>query len=403
MPILFCFKATRRISKVFDNDICIHLIFFNSQMFSTIIEAEQKLNDLLPAQRLEQSAPVELMAAAKTWADMVWANAEQLGPMPLSAGQVVTGNILARHPVYICGVHRSGTTLVRDLLDNHPDLVVLPSEGTYYTNLEHKLFSLPDNERAAFLGGEWLRRLANPINQPPYWMLGRSLDTHSPYVDFARYLIVWWEKVNKKDIQWPHLAIMLAYACCTNNLEAKFWVDKTPANERYLSRIWTEMPSAKIIQVIRHPVAILASRKKMEPAVSLRTALGDLKMSFRIAAGQLNLHDPGFLLVRYEELCDNPPLITERMASFLHIGCSNALSQPTVAGIPSKANSSFNKEGVYGQILKADEHKQPVELSLEEQRLIATYIGKQSQKLGYPLMPVGFLLKWYLRLKYWLF
>jgi hypothetical protein len=327
-----------------------------------------------------------------------------LGPMALSDVQVVKGNEFARHPVYICGVHRSGTTLVRDLLDGHPELVVLPSEGTYYTNLEAKLLALPeDRERAAFLGKEWLRRLANPINQPPYWLLGRSSDTRSPYVDFARYVMAWWEKVSKKNLQWPHLAIVLAYASCTDKLEAKLWVDKTPANERFLGRIWMEMPSAKIIQVIRHPYATLASRKKMEPAIKLRRALRDLKMSFRVAVEQSALHNPGFLLVRYEELCDNPQLITEKMASFLHIHTSDTLSQPTVAGIPSQANSSFNKEPASGQILKPDQHRQSEILSPAEQELIAAHIGKLAEKLNYPLKHVGFLKKVHLRLKYRLF
>ncbi|MDB5023210.1 MAG: sulfotransferase [Mucilaginibacter sp.] len=369
-------------------------------MNSKIITAERKLDDLLPPRRPEQSAPAALMTAAGIWSEQVWARAEQLGPMTLSDVQVVKGNEFARHPVYVCGVHRSGTTLVRDLLDGHPELVVLPSEGTYYTNLEAKLLALPDNQRAAFLGKEWLRRLINPMNQPPYWLLGRSSDMHSPYVDFARYVMAWWQKVSRKNRQWPHLAVVLSYASCTDGLEAKLWVDKTPANERFLGRIWMEMPSAKIIQVIRHPYATLASRKTMEPALKLGTALRDLKMSFRVALEQSLLHTPGVLLVRYEDLCDNPQLMTEKMALFLHIHPSDSLSQPTVAGIPTKANSSFNKEPAWGQVLKPDEHRQPEVLSLAEKALIAAHIGKLAEKLNYPLTHVGLLKKVYIRLKY---
>jgi len=40
---------------------------------------------------------------------------------------------LAR-PVFICGHHRTATTLMRQLLDGHPELLVLPSEGTYLTS-----------------------------------------------------------------------------------------------------------------------------------------------------------------------------------------------------------------------------------------------------------------------------
>jgi hypothetical protein len=369
----------------------------------SLAEKERDLDALLPRQRLEQSPPAELMAAARAWSDEVWDKAEQSGSMPLSDGQISEGNDLAKHPVFICGVHRSGTTLVRDLLDGHPNLVVLPSEGTWYTNLESKLLFLQENERAAFLGKEWLRRLVNPINQPPYWLLGRSVDTGSPYVDFARYVMAWWGMGDKDNPQWPHIAIVLAYASCTNGLSAKFWVDKTPANERYLSRIRKEMPEARIIHVIRHPLATLASRKKMEPAISIRIALRDLKISFRVAVEQRHLNDEKFLLIRYEDLCDNPQMLTGKMASFLNIAASDTLNQPTVAGIPSQANSSFNKDAASGQILKPDQHQQPQILSKAEQELIAAYIGDLAQKLDYPLVKVGFLRKWYLRLKYRLF
>src|ERR1700744_1848693 len=148
-----------------------------------IIVTERKLNSLLPGQRLEQTPPGALINAARAWSGEVWKAASKLGPMPVSGEQLLQARELANKPVYVCGVHHSGTTLVRDLLDGHPELTVLPSEGTWYTNLEHKLQLLPEDKRLAFLGREWLRRLANPINQPPYWLLGRSNVTDSPYVD----------------------------------------------------------------------------------------------------------------------------------------------------------------------------------------------------------------------------
>src|SRR5690349_2065321 len=108
-------------------------------MLISIIEAEQKLNGLLPKRRLETSPPADLVAAAKLWSDEIWNHALSLGPMPLSDDQLIQGTMLAKNPIYICGVHRSGTTLVKDILEGHPDVVVLPSEGTWYTNLEYKV------------------------------------------------------------------------------------------------------------------------------------------------------------------------------------------------------------------------------------------------------------------------
>ena len=369
-------------------------------MSPPIIEAEQKFNDLLPEKRLEISPPADLMAAAKLWSDEIWNHALNLGPMPLNDDQLIQGTMLAKNPIYICGVHRSGTTLVKDILEGHPDLVVLPSEGTWYTNLEYKLGLLNKEERIGFLGKEWLRRLANPINQPPYWLAGRSSAESSPYVDFARFLMAWWARVKRNNDQWPHIAVVLAWASCTNKLGARYWVDKTPVNERFLIRIWNSIPQSKIIQVIRHPEATLTSRKKMEPSVSFRHALADMKISFNVAVKQSVLSHSHFMQVHYEELCENPELIAQETASFLGIPVSAALYQPTVAGIPAQANSSFVKEPIAGKVIKTNEHHQQDLLSKTERQLIATYIGKLSAKLNYPLQPVGFFRGLYLRTKY---
>ena len=94
--------------------------------------------------------------------------------------QIARGLDLAGRPVFVCGVHRSGTTLVRDLLDGHPALAVLPSEGSFYTTHRDHLSAADRSTWRHIMGCEWCRRLANPINQLPYWLTGRGTATYSP-------------------------------------------------------------------------------------------------------------------------------------------------------------------------------------------------------------------------------
>lgn len=355
-------------------------------MFQQILDTEKEYNALLPAQRLAHGPSPQLLQAAEAWSNTVWATAKRLGPMPITKQQVNNGFCLAQNPVFICGVHRSGTTLVRNLLDAHPQLSVLPSEGTFYTNQEAKLHKLPENDWAVYLGTEWLRRLVNPINQPPYWLLGRSTIKASPYVDFARYVLAWWQLIeHKSGTQWPHTAIVLAYAACTNNLSAKFWVDKTPTNERFLQRIWQEMPQAKIIHLIREPIATVASRRAMEPGVSMGHILNNLETSYLTALNYSEQNNPRFLLLRYEQLCNEPEQLTTRIAEFLTIDNSDMLRRATVAGMPAKANSSFKKDTVSGQVHSTEKHEQNNLISATGQWQIAAYIGHLANELGYPL------------------
>jgi hypothetical protein len=368
-------------------------------MLSTIIAAENNLDALLPAERLVASPSAELLEASRYWSQVVWDEAVRVGPMLLTAGQVNHGVELAEHPVFICGVHRSGTTLVKDLLDGHPELVVLPSEGTWYTNIEHKFNQFPEQDRAAFLGLEWLRRIVNPINQPPYWLLGRSTDSRSPYVDFARYFMAWYSKVDKRNPQWPHTAVILAYASVAGRLTAKLWVDKTPVNERFLERIWKEMPGAKIIQVIREPSAILTSRKKMEPGLNIRSVLHDLRLSYRVALQENKKNDMRFLLLRYEEICANAETAAKQITGLLAISNSGSLNVPTVGGRPAYANSSFKNKPAPGKILTADQHQQENLLTQTERNLLSAYVGSLAAKLNYKVKAITPARKIYHRAK----
>ena len=104
--------------------------------------------------------------------------------------------------------------------------------------------------------------------------------------------------------------------------------------------------------------------------------------------------------VHYEELCEDTHVITREMASFLGIQMSAALNQPTVAGIPVQANSSFIKDPEAGKVISIADHHQTDILSKAEKDVIAAYIGRLSAKLKYPLHRVGFLWGLYLRVKY---
>ncbi|OOQ59348.1 sulfotransferase family protein [Mucilaginibacter pedocola] len=370
-------------------------------MLLRIAEAEEQLNALLTVKRIQDSPDPALLAKAREWSALVWDEAVGLGPMPLSEMEVTDGLRLATRPVYICGVHRSGTTLVRNLLDGHPRLCVLPSEGTFYTNQERHLSKLPQTEWAKHLGTEWLRRLANPVNQAPYWLLGRSIAEASPYVSFARYVLSWWQAVeHRPGTQWPHLAIVLAYASCTNNLKAKYWIDKTPTNEQYLDRIRQEAPDARIIHVIREPLATIASRKVMEPGAAFKGALRALKISYIIAERERSEDDPAYLLVHYEQLCNQPKAVIEEMALLLGIANLPVLGQATVAGMPAEPNSSFGADKDGGNIVKSKKEERNDVLNAEEKKLIAAYLSAEAGTLGYALPVIDLLERIWLRLKY---
>jgi sulfotransferase family protein len=367
-------------------------------MPASIVLLEQQLDRCLSRPRVTADDAGALPGAAARWAAAVWAAASAAGPVELGRDEVARGFDVAQRPVFICGAHRSGTTLVRDMLDNHPALSVVPAEGTFFTNLESHLLRQPQTRRLQFLGCEWLCRLANPIHQEPYWLLGSSAVDWSPYVEFARALMAWWplaeQRMSHIASSWPLVAVALAYAHCTNGLRANSvlqrWVEKTPTNERFLDRLRSEFPAAKLIHVVRHPFAVYASHKYEQQQLgrmfrNARRVLRDLGLSYRVALEQsCNHRSDHYLVIRYEDLLESTHTMVERLAAFLNIEPLPVLMQPTAAGLPAPSNSSFTTESVPG-CLNSAHHRWTTTLTRFDRERLTAVVGDPATSLGYDL------------------
>ncbi|HTH68533.1 MAG TPA: sulfotransferase, partial [Rhodanobacter sp.] len=320
---------------------------------------------------------------------------------------------VASRPVFVFGVHRSGTTLVRDLLDHHPALSVLPAEGTMLTNFVWHLKRLRADDWQRFLGCEWLRRLANPINQQPYWLLGRSSAEGSPYVDFARALMAWWPlvetRLGPRTTSWPLVAIALAYAHCTTGFRSasplQRWVEKTPTNERFLARLMAEFPEAKLLHVVRHPYAVYASSRQVtrnsgRPPSDENRILHQMRLSYREAARRSVQPAPGsYLLVRYEDLLEDTAGSVHRMSSFLGIQALPVMMQPTANGIPTPSNSSFDSHEVAGRLNRRPADGASRALTRRDRERLSAMVADDAGKLGYPLAPLPALRRNLLRMR----
>jgi Sulfotransferase family len=371
-------------------------------MYQSLIALERDFDRHLGHPRVRLEDHPAIPARAAQWSRAVWTAAAAERPLILGRAQVQRGLDIALRPIFICGTHRSGTTLVRDLLDGHPTLAVLPSEATFFTSSRRALSRHAPERWLELLGCEWLRRLANPIHQAPYWVLGRSSPEHSPYVHFARCLMAWWpvamRHVGATASSWPLTAIALAYAQCTGGLGdascIRHWAEKSPTNERFLDRLRMEFPRGRVIHVIRHPLAVLASRAREarnagQASLPLRRIARDLERSYRIAAERARAPtDDRYLLVRYEDLLATPPLAVERLAGFLGIDVLPILLQPTVASLPVASNSSFHEDAIPGRIEPGPEQPHIETLSRAARERICAILGDSAAQLGYQTAPV---------------
>ncbi len=365
-----------------------------------IVDLEARLDQRLQRPRVTNLDAVR--QAAMAWSHAVWSAAESAGPPVLTASEIEHAFAIAGRPVFVFGAHRSGTTLVRDLLDHHPALSVLPAEGTMLTNFAWHLKRLEPDGWPRFLGCEWLRRLANPINQHPYWLLGRSSTKDSSYIEFARALLAWWPlvgtRLGPRTTSWPLVAVELAYAHCTTGFRSagtlERWVEKTPNNERFLARLMAEFPEARLLHVVRHPFAVYASscqavRNSGHPSNEEQRILRHMHLSYREAASRsVRPASDSYLLVRYEDLLEDTAGSVRRMASFLGIESLPVMMQPTANGIPTPSNSSFDSNKEPGKL-----NRQPAAgafhaLTPRERERLSAMLADDAGKLGYPLVPL---------------
>lgn len=246
-------------------------------------------------------------------------------------------------PIFICGGMKTGTTLLAQLLDNHPSLLVMPGDSNYISRF--KDYQGTYEELSVF----WIQRLINPTGQSPFWFFGKH---PQHYIDFLIYL-----KYYLQEGFGIFQAVVASVFCANPNrsMETMFWVEKQPENEKYVKQLIDRYPSAKFIHMIRDPLVNLASIKKLGSygkfgfraiAYSVR-----LKYLLKIASSNAKkIGDRDYKLLKYEHLTQNTKEEITEIADHLGIQLTESLFIPSLNGIPAKANSMYEENRTSGVI-----------------------------------------------------
>lgn len=244
------------------------------------------------------------------------------------------------NPVFICGLNRTGTTLLMALLDGHPQMVVAPSETHFF------LHFLP---AAQHLSHEKRIELARKM------LLG-VIDTENVYYKkFLCHVSVEWTlamflQISKSchDIQEFLPASILAYGLASNQIsdDTRYWVEKTPYNEFFVEQIFHFWPNAKCIHMVRDPRDYFASykmrshRKREHSPSSLIMSWEWLQSVQKANKNEKIYGTQRYLVLRYEDLVRNPEETIAVVCRFLAIERRPSLLVPTKGG--GKVNWSGN-------------------------------------------------------------
>lgn len=257
--------------------------------------------------------------------------------------QKIESTRIERHPVFILGHWRSGTTLLHELLVTNPDFA---SPNTYQCFAPSHFLVSPCIAR---YGGFLLPKKRPMDNMAAGWLLPQedefalmNLGVPSPYLRIAfpktqrQYLeYLDFSGVSQQDVQnwtqqflWFLRALTLCYG-------GRRLVLKSPPHTGRVGHLIRVFPKARFIHLVRNPIQLFPSTlrlwKSLDRVQSLQVEDNDRKSKQyvvdcmqRMYAGyessRGSIPENQIIEVRYEDLVAHPKQTVEKIYSHLELG-----------------------------------------------------------------------------------
>src|SRR5256714_1459350 len=243
---------------------------------------------------------------------------------------------------FIAGQAKSGTTLLAALLDNHPELFVLPQETAYFPTVLRKYRASGRREQFNYLTQKSFSRVL--FAGEPKWR-------EHEYKDFPQQKFretferVSFDPANaNRDL----LALLAESYAATIGVpldRIKRWVEKTPANRNHVDQISTRFPNTKLLVTLRDPRAILATQIVLEKTrktkrFSVYYVIAHWRVAAKLARCVRAGDVPG-LFVQFEQLVTEPASAMKEVCNYLEVAFDPGIVlAPTKIGQPWGGNSA---------------------------------------------------------------
>jgi len=253
---------------------------------------------------------------------------------------------LRNRPIFICGHPKSGTSLVKSILDSHPQLVVYPEETIFFRRFLPQSIGL-DVDQQLELAEKYLIHIFtwNRKSPPPSQDGFPDRDYSEIPFDKIRQQMRTLVKNNHQHEGDILSAAILAYGLISGliNSDTRYWVEKSPYNEYYAKRIFSWWPEARCIHILRDPRDNFLSYHRKHP--DWRAEFFSANWNRSSNAANQNLKHYGisrYFILRYEDLVQSPESYLRKLSEFLNIDWDTSLITPTRAGAQWIGNSMFS-------------------------------------------------------------
>jgi hypothetical protein len=312
-------------------------------------------------------------------------------------------------PIFICGVHKSGTSLLRSLLDSHPSLNVIPIETHFINHLGFEIkYFYRKQMKEEFDKNRFVKKCNILINDYHNAHLNDNSDAQlNGKFDRSLFDQTLKSRINKDN---SYADIFNSYAeTIFSSLNINTWssskkiVEKSVENGDVALYYNSIFPEAKFIHIVRNPYANLISLRKFKSKKEypvVKNLIKIIENNFYDIEKNKEIIGRNYLVIRYEEILNSPKSAMSEIARFLNIELNDQLFKPSSMG-NSWGGNSFDKnsnteEGINNRnINKWKNHIYPFEVFL-----INRFLSERMKKYGYDLyQPKNLRLKYYKPIK----
>jgi sulfotransferase family protein len=307
---------------------------------------------------------------------------------PLEAGEP--------EAIFIVGVPRSGTTLMRMVLGKH-SRIAIADENHFLGHPHSWLDGSWSPARVGPLGtDEDVRRLVDHFYSDDFqngtWFRGQSgfwrwTARRVPREELERRLLA-----GERSARGVFRVLLEAYADSKGRAVIG---EKTPAHFRHVDQLLTWFPDARVIHMIRDPRAVFVSevkRRSSEPDTLPYRILARIPPAMRALVllqvvrtwaeavthhrRNLRTHDGHYRLVRFEDLVRDPDCEVERLSAFLGVAFEPPMLEQQVVSKGDRIGETGFDAGA------ADRWERSIRP--RDRRWIERLLGSRIDELGYP-------------------
>ncbi len=304
-------------------------------------------------------------------------------------------------PIFVIGYLHSGTSLLKNIIGNHPLIYTGQGETRFFSDLPIIKRKHPDlnNESRRV---EYIQQIAKMINTNYGKVFFGTAGENGENSDFGitdeqmKQIIA-----NASDVTNYKLLFRNIYDSLTHLFGKKRWLEKTPTHLFHVSEIVDSIPDARFVEIVRDARDVLASKSKRLSSKSFQKAdknrqhiarnsvgfdpLWDTlawKSAIRSGSSVQSKYPHQIIRMKYEDLVSDPEKETRRICEFLGIQFDIQMLD-----VPWR-NTVDQTKWKEGGISQAAIGRWKSTLSLEAIALSQWIVRKELKQLNYELMSI---------------